>query len=587
MLFANLGLLLVCPVPLAVYFAVRRIAGEITARRFTLLLALILVAQFLLGIEIFLTLNMAGALALLLGLTYADADVRQRVLSLLKPIAYAYVLALAVVSPYLYYFFIFGSGFGRSPVFPGTLFSADLLNFVIPTQANQLGRISFLKSISVKFPGSIGESGACLSLPLIVIAVAYTRGHWHEGLGRLLIDFLVVAVVLSLGPVLSIGGQATPVALPWWLFEGLPIVNDVLVVRFAMYASLVLALMVSLYFAAINSKPALKFAFAAAVIAFNVPNLSAAFWSTAVDTPAFFRDGIYRNYLSRGETVVILPYAYTASCALCWQAQTDMYFDMAEGGSGVRLGDYLRWPIVPAFAGKIYVPHPAAQLRAFLSAHNVGAVIVTDQVFPTWQRLFSTVGVQPIKIGGVYLYQLATNSTIDIEATLHEARKPFDTERLVTLITAADKYLSDGGSLDSLNVLNVARLNLIPEDLVLGPSVRFDSSLSSHSTFDPRLAYGLILRRWPGDRVSLGELVWYPGVAALVERLRGIASEVYFPSPEKLAITASSPVVDTYGVLLVVFTRDQLAQAAALLRMSRATEMPAWTRSLQRPERTN
>ena len=587
MLFANLALLLVCPVPLAVYFAARRIGGEITARRFAFLLALLLVAQFLLGLEVFLTMSMAGAVAWLLGWSLADADMRQRLLFLLKPIAYGYAVALAVVSPYLYYFFIFGSGFGSSPVFPATLFSADLLNLVIPTQVNELGGISFLRAISVKFPGSIGDSGACLSLPLIIVAVLYARRHSHQPFGRLLIDFLVLAVVLSLGPKLSIGGRATSVALPWRLFEGIPIINDVMVGRFAMYACLILALMTSLWLAIVNDRPALKFTLAAAIIAFNVPNLSAAFWTTPVDAPPFFRDGIYRNYLSRGERVVILPYAYTPSCTLCWQAQTGMYFELAEGGSGVRLSDYLRWPIVPAFGGKIYVPDPESQLRAFLIAHGVGALIVTEQAFPTWQKLFSTLGIQPIKVGGVYLYPLATNPGVDIETILHKSRSPFDTQRLITLITAADKYLSEGGSLDSLNILNLVKLNLISQDLVLGPIRDFDSHLSPHPAVNPYLSYGLELQGLPGDRVGLGELVWYPGIAPLVERLHSVASEVYYPSPEKLTVRAHSAEVNTYGVLLVVFTRKQLSQAAALLRESPAREVPAPAHLSEQSERAN
>jgi hypothetical protein len=571
MLFANLGLLLVFPVPLAVYLTARRLSEEITAFRFALILSLILTVQFLFEIEIFLTMSMGGAFSLLLGITYADREMRQRILNLLKPIVCAYAITIAVVSPYLYYFFIVGSGFGGSPVFPATLFSADLLNLVIPSQANQLGRLSLFKSISARFPGSIGESGACLSLPLIAIAALYARQHWHQRLGRLLVVVLVVAVVLSLGPSLSVGGRITAIALPWALLADVPILNDILVVRFALYASLVLALIASLWLAHVNTKPAQRIAFVVAIMAFNVPNLSAAFWVTDVGAPAFFRNDVYRNYLSKGETVVILPYAYTASCTLCWQAQTGMYFDMAEGGSGVRLVDYLRWPIVPAFAGKIYVPNPSAQLQAFLAAHKVGAVIITDRAFPIWQRLFSTLNVSPIKIGGVYVYRLAANSGVDIETTLHKARKSFDSERLVSLIAAADKYLSNGGSLDSLNVLNVASLPPIAEDSVLGPAERFDSKLSEDPAMNPRFAYGLILYSGPRDRVSLGELVWYPGVASLVDTLRTIASEIQFPSPAKLAITGPSS-VDSYGVLLLVFTREQLARAAALLRIAHSSQ---------------
>jgi hypothetical protein len=210
-------------------------------------------------------------------------------------------------------------------------------------------------------------------------------------------------------------------------------------------------------------------------------------------------------------------------------------------------------------------------LQAFLAAHKVGAVIITDRAFPIWQRLFSTLNVSPIKIGGVYVYRLAANSGVDIETTLHKARKSFDSERLVSLIAAADKYLSNGGSLDSLNVLNVASLPPIAEDSVLGPAERFDSKLSEDPAMNPRFAYGLILYSGPRDRVSLGELVWYPGVASLVDTLRTIASEIQFPSPAKLAITGPSS-VDSYGVLLLVFTREQLARAAALLRIAHSSQ---------------
>jgi hypothetical protein len=72
--------------------------------------------------------------------------------------------------------------------------------------------------------------------------------------------------------------------------------------------------------------------------------------------------------------------------------------------------------------------------------------------------------------------------------------------------------------------------------------------------------------------VGLGELVWYQGVAPLVERLRGVASEVYYPSAEKLTVRAPSSEMNTYGVLLVVFTRKQLIQAAALLREAHSSE---------------
>ena len=48
-------------------------------------------------------------------------------------------------------------------------------------------------------------------------------------------------------------------------------------------------------------------------------------------------------------------------------------------------------------------------------------------------------------------------------------RRRFDEKRFATLVAGAEKYLSDGGSLDSLSVLRAEELNLIPKDSLVGP----------------------------------------------------------------------------------------------------------------------
>ena len=150
--FGDLPLLTVFPVPLTVYFAVRQIADEISERKFVRLMTLLLLVQFLLSLEIFATMTMCGAIALGLGVALTnDSQIKQRMLSLLTPMTKSYTATLIVVSPYLYYFFKFG--FTSKPVWPPSFFNADLLNFIVPTQANELGRFSLLKSASVWFPG--------------------------------------------------------------------------------------------------------------------------------------------------------------------------------------------------------------------------------------------------------------------------------------------------------------------------------------------------------------------------------------------------------------------------------------------------
>ena len=127
--------------------------------------------------------------------------------------------------------------------------------------------------------------------------------------------------------------------------------------------------------------------------------------------------------------------------------------------------------------------------------------------------------------------------------------------RFTTRVTKAHKYLSEGGSLDSLSVLKASDLDLIPRDSLISPSVI--------PTSDARYAYGLWLGERPDGRIGIGEFVWYLAVIPLIERLRDIAGEIYFTDPIRLSTSAPAPY--TQGWLMMVFTREQLARAAELL----------------------
>ena len=96
---------------------------------------------------------------------------------------------------------------------------------------------------------------------------------------------------------------------------------------------------------------------------------------------------------------------------------------------------------------------------------------MTDKVLSTWRTLLSTVDAQPIKVDDVWLYRVQGQTQPDVETTWLRLRTSFDTKRLVALVTGADKYLSEGGNLDSLSVLSAEKLNLIPEDLLVGPPI--------------------------------------------------------------------------------------------------------------------
>ncbi len=565
----HLQMMLVFSVPLCVYLVLRRIAGEITSLKFVLLLSLILSVEFLLSPEIFATMTMFGAFALLLTWSSGFERASEKILGLLSSIACAYGIALMAVSPYLYY--LLAHRVRIVPLFTPAVFSADPLNFIVPTPVNAVGTIDLFKSISAGFvSGWVGEAGAYLGLPLILIAVLYIRRHWSEPSGKICAYSFTASILLSLGPILhvSLRGHPFEIVLPWWVLAKLPLLENTATVRFSMYAILVLAPVSACYLVRDLSRPAGKVALAAAVVLFTLPNTSAAFWIKPVDTPRFFQHNTYRKYLSKGETVLILPYAYTGN-SMMWQAQTNMYFDMAGGTTMPPPSDFRRWPIFRSLTKRGYVPDPKEQFEAFAKEHHVTAIIVTDGLLAIWQVLLSSLDAHPIKVEGVCIYRLPRLSMPNVEPTWLSLRSRFDTERLTTLITGSEEYLSRGGKLYSLSVRGAEEAGLIPRDQLVGPPILTAPGVQDYSNQnrDPHFSDGVWIGPTPDGRVAVGEEAWYSATTPLLEKLRGVSSRIYFPYPTELGRAAPGRKAQE-GWLVLTFTRAQLAQAAALLSTS-------------------
>ncbi len=89
--------------PVAVLLVVRRVQGDIARRRLVLLLAAVLVAQFLTFPEVFATMTVVGAVALALALATRDDRERRRVAAALPDVAAAYAVTVVVLAPFLYF----------------------------------------------------------------------------------------------------------------------------------------------------------------------------------------------------------------------------------------------------------------------------------------------------------------------------------------------------------------------------------------------------------------------------------------------------------------------------------------------------
>ena len=278
--------------------------------------------------------SLFGGLVLSLAVVLADEATRKRLVAIIWPLALSYTGMAILVSPSLYY--LIAHRIRTAEIMSAALCSIDPLNLLIPTPLNELGRFVWLRHLSSQFDAELIESGGYIALPVIAIAVLFTRRYWHTYRGRLMIDCLILTIVFALGPRLHILDERTIIALPWLPFTKLPFIQKALPARFMLYAFLDLAMMAAIVLTEVNASTAAKLAIGAAVVVFMLPNLSASYWTVDANMPVFFATGRYKEYLAPGENLIILPYNLNGDSML-WQAEANMYFNMVQGWTGFPL----------------------------------------------------------------------------------------------------------------------------------------------------------------------------------------------------------------------------------------------------------
>jgi hypothetical protein len=578
MTYAHLTLIWMGAPPLLCYFFLQRLNGDITARRFITSLTIVLVAQFLISHEIFATMTLFYGITLLLALGLISSDTRNRLWNLIRLVMISWTLSLLIVSPYLYCFFAYS--FQRSPHWLGSNLSADALNLLVPAPSSELGLLSVFDRISGRFnTGFIGETAAYVGLPLFLIAAFFARSRRRELRAKLLVYCLAIIIICSLGPQLIFDGDVTRIHLPWALFQ-VPILNNAGTGRFMIYAFLLLAVVAALWLSDGRWSRTLRIGLGAVTIASLLPNLSAAYWVNPTDRVPFFTTGVYRRYLTKNETVLILPYGLRGE-SMYWQAQTHMYFRMAQGGSHAP-GDFNVWPILTAFDTQSFMPNAREQLRSFIANHGVTAVIVTDQEYERWRSLLSGLQSNPIAIAGVHLYRLPVRATNASMPTLLSMRTDFDTRRFESAITGVQKYLTHGGSLSALSARNAVELGIIPLDSLIGPAEPYPFLRDPQYNWyrSPQFQYGLALFTIGDHEIAIGEAAWAPAVKALLAKYRPIANLSEIDLPDDYG--PGAPPAYALGRFVMVFDRERLARAASLASSSPTGMKKAQVGSLER-----
>jgi hypothetical protein len=127
-------------------------------------------------------------------------------------------------------------------------------------------------------------------------------------------------------------------------------------------------------------------------------------WRTPIADPPFFAGGTYRTYLRSSDNVLTIP-AWGPNER--WQANTGFRFNLSDGYAGNPFPPaFTRYPAWKMFLTGNLTPDYAAQLRRYVAAKRVTAIVVDETAPGPWTKLFGSLGVRAVSTGGVLFYRV-------------------------------------------------------------------------------------------------------------------------------------------------------------------------------------
>ena len=273
---------------------------------------------------------------------------------------------------------------------PSNYYVSDLLNFILPTRV-QLIAPAELTRISDHLAGFGSERTAYLGLPLIALLALAIRRSWGLPVVRWASIAGGALTLLSLGDTLHLAGGDTRVPLPWALTSAIPLVNQILPVRFSLVVFLLVGLLVAVFVDAIAATPEWRpRLLGAGAVGLSVAALFPAVpvLTSPVAAPGFFSRPADLRSLPEGSVILVAPFAAVGIAdAMYWQAKAGMWFRMPEGEAFVP-SPYPLYPppsatefaLVRLADGSVPLAGMdagvAGEIRADLRRWNVEAVVV-------------------------------------------------------------------------------------------------------------------------------------------------------------------------------------------------------------------
>ncbi|WP_133379153.1 hypothetical protein [Klenkia marina] len=401
----HLNMMWVVALPGVAFLVVRHVRGRMRGR--WLVVGTAVLVAFTLGAstELMVTQVVFGAVALGVGLLFAPAGPRRRILACIPLLAAGGAGGAVLAAPVIWA--ALRTGVPEAAANPPSQFSTDLTNLVVPTPNVLIGD-SFFQDLRSHWMGNVAENTAYVPLTMLVlagVAVVWVRNRLTLGLAA----FAAISFVLSLGPVLTIAGYPT-VPMPWRLAELLPGLNHALPGRFSAFVFMALAVLVAIAWSTWRSRlPRLAVGVGIAVscvLLLPSPSLGWPVYPTPTPVAAYVSSGQLTDDTQPDENVLVLPSGQWGP-GLRWMEVLDFSFRTPTGnGGGAAPPPQLKDPTAAALFNRDLAYDYADRLLPYLRSVGVQLVLV-DEGHPEWRAVMDAVlPGQGRSVGGVLVYRV-------------------------------------------------------------------------------------------------------------------------------------------------------------------------------------
>jgi thiol-disulfide isomerase/thioredoxin len=390
----HLNLVMIFPVPLAMYLVIRRVEGSLARVAFVGLLALDLVFLFGVSTELFATATLFGAIAFVLALAFAGRDVGR--------VAHAAVLVVssyAIVGVLLLPFVTDALDHQPTGVLrPVDKTSIDLASWIVPREHQRFGGDRFT-SVTSRFTANSQEDAGYVGIAALVMLVGFVVTDWRRRSTWALLAFLAIVAVLASGPVMHIVGE-TSVTLPGKLLTEVPLLQHATPQRFPVYAALALGVIAAMWVSRASGATAwIRWGVAGVAALALLPAPDPSVFHAYGATPGFFTSGDVQQQIHEGETVFAIT--ERPGTELEWLAASDFWYRIPQGYIGPVPAAYEGQPLYRGLASvqlNPYIPTPE-DFATWLTETGTTAALLDDDAAWKFGPLLSSVGLEQVHRG--------------------------------------------------------------------------------------------------------------------------------------------------------------------------------------------